>query len=100
VRRRTREIGVRLALGAARPEVTRLLLAGVLRLLAAGLAIGAAGAFFTIRALRGVLFGIAPTDIAMPLVAAGLLAAVAMLAGWLPARRAARLDPMDALRQE
>jgi len=100
VRRRTREIGVRIALGAARPEVTRLLLAGVLRLLAVGVAIGGVGAFFALRALRGTLFGIAPSDVTMPVVAGLLLAAVALVAGWIPARRAGRLDPMDALRQE
>jgi putative ABC transport system permease protein len=59
VRRRTREIGVRIALGAARPEVTRLLLAGVLHLLAVGIATGAIGAWFAMRAMRSSLFGIA-----------------------------------------
>ena len=100
VRRRTREIGVRIALGAARREVTGLLLRGVLRLLVAGLALGAVGTYFAMRAMSGTLFGIAAWDVTMPAVAAALLAAVALLAGWLPARRAARIDPMDALRQE
>jgi predicted permease len=100
VRRRTREIGLRIALGAARPDVTRLLLAGVLRLLVAGLAVGAIGAWFTMRAMRSSLFGIAASDLTIPIAAAVLLTAVALLAAWLPARRAARLDPMNALRQE
>jgi predicted permease len=100
VRRRTREIGVRMALGAARGEVTRLMLAGVARLLAMGLALGAVGAYLAMRAMRGTLFGIADWDVTMPLIAAVVLVTVALLAGWLPARRAGRLDPMEALRQE
>jgi len=72
----------------------------VLQLLAVGLAIGGMGAFFAMRALHGTLFGIAPSDVTMPVVAGLLLAAVALVAGWIPARRAGRLDPMDALRQE
>jgi predicted permease len=100
VRRRTREIGVRIALGAGRGDVTAMLLGGVLRLLAAGFVPGAVGAYFAVRALRGSLFGIAAWDVTMPAVAAAVLGGAALAAAWLPARRAARLDPMDALRRE
>ncbi|MBS1855448.1 MAG: ABC transporter permease, partial [Acidobacteria bacterium] len=100
VRRRTREIGVRIALGAGRGDVTAMLLAGVLRLLATGLVPGAVGAYFAVRALRGTLFGIAAWDLTMPAASAAVLAGAALAAAWLPARRAALLDPMDALRRE
>jgi predicted permease len=98
VRRRTREIGVRIALGAARGQVTRLMLTGIARLLALGLAVGALGAYFAMRAMRGTLFGIPEWDLTMPVAAGLVLVLVAVLAAWLPARRAGRLDPMDALR--
>jgi ABC-type lipoprotein release transport system permease subunit len=62
--------------------------------------LGGAGAIAGARALRGVVFGISPGDYSMPVCAALLLAAVAAAAAWLPARRAARLDPVSALRQE
>jgi predicted permease len=100
VRRRTREIGVRIALGADRASVTAMLLGGVGRLLGLGLLLGGCGTFAAVGVLRGTLFGIDARDYSMPLLAALILSSVAMLSGWLPARRGARLDPMDALRHE
>jgi predicted permease len=99
-RRRTREIGIRLALGASRRQVTGLLLLEMSLLLTAGIAIGAAGALGLGRWVRSMLFGMTPHDPASLGVTTALLTAVAFAAAYLPARRAARLDPVSALRQE
>lgn len=100
VARRTREIGVRMALGARGGDVVRMVAGHGLRLTAAGLLLGAAAAAALTRFVRGMLFGVAPTD---PLTFAGvalLLLAVAVAACVVPARRAVQLDPMQALRYE
>lgn len=97
-RQRTREIGIRVALGAGRPEVVGLMLRRSLVMVGIGLAAGLAVALVAARALGSVLYGVAPND---PLTLAGvvaLLAAVAGVACWLPARWAARLDPVRTLR--
>ena len=100
VAQRTQEIGVRRALGAGTAGVVRLVLLQALTLAAIGVAIGMAGALAISRVLRTMLFGIEPTDtLTFATVATGLLA-VAFLASYLPARRAARIDPMLALRYE
>jgi putative ABC transport system permease protein len=100
VAQRTQEIGVRRALGAGTAGVMRLVLAQALGLAVLGVAIGLAGALAISRILRTMLFGITATDaVTFVSVAAGLLA-VAFLASYLPARRAARIDPMRALRYE
>ena len=100
VRQRTREIGVRMALGAQRKSVLALVLGRGLRLAAAGIVLGLIGAIPLTRILRSLLFGVAPTD---PLTFAAvpvLLVSAALLACFLPARRAAKIDPMEALRYE
>jgi ABC-type antimicrobial peptide transport system permease subunit len=99
VQRRTQEIGIRLALGAERAAVSRMIMRDVGLLVVAGTLLGAAGAFGAARALRSVLFEFAAADYSLLLAAAGLLFVVAAAAGYLPARRAARVDPMHALRQ-
>jgi ABC-type antimicrobial peptide transport system permease subunit len=100
VAQRTREIGVRIALGARPVQVVRLVLAQALRPLAVGVALGLAGALALARSLSALLHGLSPTDpltfTAVPLA----LMAVALAAGLIPARRATRVDPVTALRSE
>ena len=100
VTQRTREIGVRVALGAQHADVLRQVMQRGMLLTGAGLAIGFVAALALGRVLAGLLYGITPTDPATLLTVALFLAGVAMLATYLPARRAARLDPMVALRAE
>ncbi len=100
VSQRTTEIGIRMALGASRADVMRMMLREGLVLAVAGLMIGALAALGLAQTLRGLLYGIAPTDPASFIGAALLLFAVALLASYLPARRATRVDPAVALRAE
>src|SRR5262245_38844914 len=100
VARRTHEIGVRMALGARAPDVLRMVLGESLSLVLIGSAIGLAAALATTRLIARMLFGLTPTDPLTIAVATLLLLAVATLAGLLPARRAARVDPLVALRHE
>jgi predicted permease len=100
VSRRTREIGVRMALGAQVTDVLRLVLRQGLGLAGLGLVLGLAGAFGATRLLRGFLYDIQPLDPVTFTAVAILLGLVATGACWLPARRAARVHPMEALRTE
>ncbi len=100
VTQRRREIGVRMALGAGRRDVLRLVLARALRIVAAGLLVGLAGAAGVTRVLQTFLFGVTPTDPIAFTIVTLLLMAVGLMAAWLPARRATRIDPCAALRAE
>ncbi len=100
VSRRTREIGVRMALGAQVTDVLRLVLGQGIGLAGVGMLIGLAAAIGVTRLLRGFLYEVQPLDPITFVSVAVLLAAVALFACWLPARRAARVDPMVALRAE
>ncbi len=100
VARRTHEIGVRMSLGAESVDVVRMILRQALRLVASGILIGAIAAAAVSRVLGALLFGLSPLDAASYAGVALFLTAVAGLAAWLPARRAARIDPMAALRYE
>jgi len=100
VRRRVPEIGLRVALGARRSDVLWMVLGQGLRLTLAGLAIGTLGAFGLTRLLAGLLFGVRPTDPLTFVAVSALLCAIALLACYLPARRAMRVDPMVVLRHE
>jgi predicted permease len=98
--RRTREIGIRMAIGAARSDVLWLVLREVLVLLAIGIAIALPASWILTQSVRSQLYGIQPTDPVSAIMATLVIAAVAMLAGYLPARRATRVDPLCALRYE
>jgi predicted permease len=100
VSRRRREIGVRVALGAHPGMVERMIVGRGLVLAGVGVAVGLAGAFGLTRYIRGVLFGVTPTDPATFVGVVVVLAATTALAGWIPARRAAAVDPVTALRAE
>ncbi len=100
VTQRTREIGVRMALGARRADVLRSVVSQGAKRAAAGIALGLIGALFLTRFLTSLLFGVKPTDPVTLAAVAALLAAIALLACYIPARRATRIDPLAALRCE
>ena len=100
VTQRTREIGIRVALGAQRPDVVRLVLGEGLRLVCAGVVVGLGAALALTRFLQSFLYGVKPADVLTFVAVSLLLVAVAALAAWLPARRAAAVDPLVALRYE
>ena len=100
VTQRRREIGVRMALGAERRDVMRLVLGRALRVVAAGVIVGLAGAVGVTRVLQTFLFGVTPTDPIAFTIVTLLLMAVGLIAAWLPARRATRIDPWAAQRAE
>jgi macrolide transport system ATP-binding/permease protein len=99
VNQRRREIGLRMVLGASRPSVLRLILRQGMSLVLAGMAIGLTAAILAGRLLRTMLYGVGATDPASLAVAALMLMGVALLACYLPARRATRVDPLVALRE-
>ena len=100
VSRRTNELGVRMALGATRRSITGLVLRDVSALAVAGVVIGTMVALMLSGVARSMLFGLSPNDPAAFLTAASILGLTALVAGWLPARRASRVDPLIALRHE
>jgi predicted permease len=100
VARRTKEMGIRMALGAQRRRVIAMVLKSAIRLVVIGIALGLPAACFASRWVESMLFGLTPTDPATMTGAAVILAAAALLAAYLPARRASRVDPMTALRHD
>ncbi|MEI9972095.1 MAG: FtsX-like permease family protein [Ignavibacteriota bacterium] len=97
---RTREFGIRIALGAGSGSVVGMVMGQGMRLAAAGLAIGAAGAILLTRLMAKMLYEVKPTDPAVFLIVAGALMAVAMAASLVPSMRVARIKPAAALRME
>ncbi|HWG20791.1 MAG TPA: ADOP family duplicated permease [Terracidiphilus sp.] len=100
VTERNREFALRMAVGATRLQIVKLVMNGGLETAAAGLVVGGVGAFFAIRLLRSMLFGVAPFDPVSFAGAAAVLVLTVLVAGLLPARRAAAIEPMQALRTE
>jgi putative ABC transport system permease protein len=100
VSQRTRELGIRVALGAVRQDVLRLVVGRAMALTGLGLALGCAGAIAASRLLTQSLYGVRPTDPLTYVAIAALMCAVTLLASYVPARRAARVDPMVALKNE
>lgn len=100
VARRRNEIGVRIALGADNGRVLRMVLGDVARVVVIGLVIGAAGALASGKLVASFLYGMTPTEPGVMVLAAGTLALVALGAGFIPAWRGSRVDPVAALREE
>jgi predicted permease len=100
VARRTNEIGVRMALGAAGGDVIRMVLNDSAKVVTAGLLIGLPGAYLIGQALKTMLFQLEPLDVRTVTLSFLVLIGVALFAAWIPARRAARIDPLTALREE
>src|SRR5262249_6109267 len=100
VAQRTSEIGIRMALGAKSGDVLRLVVGRGARLALAGTAVGLAAGFALSRLMGGLLFGITAQDPLTYVLVTAILVGSALLAAWLPARRAARIDPLVALRQD
>jgi ABC-type antimicrobial peptide transport system permease subunit len=95
---RTREIGIRVALGAQRTEVVTMVMGDTMRLVIVGVALGTPMALSSSRLVGSLLFGLAPGDPVTLAVIAGMLLAIGLVAGYLPGRRASRVDPIEALR--
>jgi cell division protein FtsX len=100
ITQRRRELGIRLALGAAPETIARRVVRQALAMVLPGIGLGLVASLFATRLLQSQLFEVAPIDGLSLMGASLLLTAVALLAGWLPARRAARLDPMSTLRAD
>jgi predicted permease len=100
VARRTPEIGVRMALGAQRRDVVRMVVADIAVPVGAGVVLGLAGALTSTKVLESLLFGLGSRDLTTLAIASSVLLVCAALATWLPSRRASRVDPMTALREE
>jgi predicted lysophospholipase L1 biosynthesis ABC-type transport system permease subunit len=100
VAERTKDIGIRIVLGARLARITGSVVASGLALVGIGAAIGIAGSLLLLRSLGTLLFGVAPYDVPTYAIVVALLGAIAALASWLPARRAARIEPLTTLRQE
>jgi putative ABC transport system permease protein len=100
VGQRTREIGLRVALGASRGQVLHLIFREQTKLLLAGLGIGLAGSLASMHYVSGLLFGVKSGDLASIAISMAVISAAALLAAYLPARRATRLDPMVVLRED
>jgi ABC-type antimicrobial peptide transport system permease subunit len=100
VARRTTEIGVRMALGARRADVASLVLSDILRLIAAGSAVGIVAAVVLARYVESLVFGLQPHDPITLVASVAVLGLIGVVAGYLPARRAVHIDPIRALRAE